>query len=205
MSQTDLRFDMGEAVRDGIVNSQNSYERLSGGEWAWMAPEYWITTEVARRLGEVDPEQFNVTLESKVRDVLGFAGGIRRGRPSYASRIGGRFDAVVWNGEGFSVGIVEIKRQTSIESVRWDALRIAEVLKMRGEESTILFGVIGYYFSSRPVKNCSADSNVANRIDTLTDSVREWVGGDTPVKVWKEKRNAAGSDDSWGACSICIG
>lgn len=205
MSQTDPKWVMAKAVRDGIVNSQNAYERLSGGEWAWMAPEYWITTEVARRLGDVDPDRFNVTIESKVRDVLGLAGGIRQGRPSFASRIDGRFDAVVWNEEGCPIGVVEVKRQTSVESVRWDALRISEVLKMRAETSTISFGVIGYYFSSRPVANRSADENVADRIEKLTESVRDWVGDDIPTKVWIERANADDSGDVWGACSICIG
>ncbi|WP_155986655.1 hypothetical protein [Thioalkalivibrio sp. ALE23] len=205
INKKDSKNDIAKAVCGGIAESQKAYERLSGGEWAWMAPEYWMTTEVARQLGSVDPDRFNVTLESGVRDILEAGGGIRRGRPAYASRIDGRFDAVVWDEHGYPIGVVEVKRQTPVDNVREDVLRIAEVLKMRAETSTISFGVIGYYFSSRPVVSRSAEINVADRLNKLQASVRDWVGENMPTRVWVERSNADDSGDVWGACSICIG
>lgn len=69
-----------DAVVLGISNAQYDYEKLSGGDWVWMAAEYWITTYVAKEIGKI-PGAKLVTIESSAKQTMKDAGG---SRPPYS-------------------------------------------------------------------------------------------------------------------------
>nr|VFJ95593.1 MAG: hypothetical protein BECKLFY1418B_GA0070995_107119 [Candidatus Kentron sp. LFY] len=67
------------AISKGFGEAQRQYEEWSGGDWLWRAPEYSITTMVAKNIFELEGVKY-ITLENGSRDVLDAAGARGRGR-----------------------------------------------------------------------------------------------------------------------------
>lgn len=59
----------------GIARAQDDYETWTGGSWLWEAPEYLVTSYIAREIATVEGYTYYLTLESGVKDALDFAGG----------------------------------------------------------------------------------------------------------------------------------
>ncbi|WP_421705334.1 hypothetical protein [Alloalcanivorax xenomutans] len=192
-----------DAVVLGISNAQYDYEKLSGGDWVWMAAEYWITTYVAKEIEKI-PGKKLVTIESSVKKTIKDAGGSRVGRPAGAARLGGRFDLVLWYASGYPRAVIEIKSQSSIDAVLKDVDRIQSVLKRRSSLSTLKFGIIGYYFSSRPLKTKSGKEKVTSQIEALIREVKGRVYTGTKVVPTISSIQVEESGDAWAACAILI-
>lgn len=60
---------------EGIASAQNEYFEMSGGDWVYWAPEYFITTTIARCLHQAKGSKY-VTIENGAYDALDYAGAI---------------------------------------------------------------------------------------------------------------------------------
>ena len=60
----------------GIAKAQRDYETWSGDLWLWEAPEYMLTTYIAKELWTIPGSKY-LTLEPNVRRAFG---GCRRNR-----------------------------------------------------------------------------------------------------------------------------
>ncbi|MGO9007189.1 MAG: hypothetical protein ACLQIQ_18190 [Beijerinckiaceae bacterium] len=121
--------DIVAASLKGIVAAQNAYEAWSG-EWLWRAPEYLSTVYVAREIGKLSA---GITLENSARSAIKDAGAKGRGKLHSHIRDKGRFDLLLWWGNGTPRAPIEVKCQVlSIYKIRRDIKRIVAVLKKQG-------------------------------------------------------------------------
>ena len=68
-----------DATLSGIKKSQQQYEKWSGGDWLWSAPEYLITVNVANKIAEIGGPQY-ITLENGSKAMIASAGARGKGR-----------------------------------------------------------------------------------------------------------------------------
>ena len=190
----------------GVIKAQKHYEYWSGGCWLWEAPEYLVTTYIARQISRIEDADYYVTVEHKVRDAIEDAGGLGRGRPPHALRLDGRFDILLWNGEKPSA-VTEVKNQVfSSSQLRSDVARICAVLDPRRAEG-IQGGLLAFYTS----KYLNGDENgvkrfVADRLDRIEAETRQFVEetGRTWV-VGKRSKVKRVEDSAWAAAVFHIG
>ena len=54
----------------GIISAQEQYRSWSGGCWLWEAPEYSVTTCIAKQKSTLDVRNLYLTLENNVRQAM---------------------------------------------------------------------------------------------------------------------------------------
>ncbi|MDE0056992.1 MAG: hypothetical protein OXI22_21940 [Defluviicoccus sp.] len=128
-------------VLKGIAKAQRDYQRWSG-YWLRDAPEYFLTTYIAREIASYGQQGYSVTLEDGVRGALDEAGGMGRGRPRDDLRPDGKFDILLWWANGTPRTVIEVKRQASrFRTIQRDVARICSVLD---QAETIRNGLVAY-------------------------------------------------------------
>ena len=68
-------FEIVENTLHGIEKAQEDYERWSGGYWLYQAPEYLMTTYVAKELAKHKEHSYYITLEHSTADAVAEVGG----------------------------------------------------------------------------------------------------------------------------------
>lgn len=194
-----------DAALKGIIEAQNQYEDWSGGCWLWEAPEYFVTTSIARQMTKFRPSSLYWTLENNVRQAIDESGGLPRGRPPLALRIDGRFDILLWEGEIPRVAI-EVKNQVnSYGGILADVERICAVLdKQRGK--SIKDGIVCFYTSRyKEDDRQGARSSVKHRLATTEEKAGQYVEmmGMT-LKQFKRSRVECVEDSAWAAAVFHI-
>ena len=167
----DLMDDIANKTLAGISKAQKEYEDWTGGYWLWEAPEYMVTTYIARQISTID-RTFYLTLENKVRDGLKDAGG-GKGRPRKDLRFNGKFDILLWWANGTPRAIIEVKNQvTGFSKIKDDVSRISAALT---NQNTIRCGFIAYFTSCGGTDGPSAKNNVITRVNGVASKVKETV------------------------------
>lgn len=190
-----------KAVLTGIETAQNAYAAMSGGEWVWTASEYVLTTYVAQEIARLPGSKY-VTVESNGLRSLEDAGARPRGPKPTKARLRGRFDLLVWWASEFPRGVIELKNQLTGPSVWYaDIERIAAVLRMDSERSSLQFGMFGYYFSSIDGRRLSAKERVERKIARVSDFVREGIGNELTVRPVNSDIHQDG-DSAWAAACL---
>ena len=141
----------------GIVKAQEDYEAWSGGVcWLWEAPEYMLTTYIAKEIWTIPGSKYLI-LEPSVRYTVGEAGGFGRGRLYNGTRPDGRSDITLWWGSGtpWAGGtpraVIEVKNQIStVKEIKRDINRIKSMLKNR--DNSLQFGLIAFYTNRKDRK-----------------------------------------------------
>ena len=138
------------SIHKGIERAHTNYEKASGGDWLWRAPEYYSTTyvfdEIAKNLyGET------LRLEMKPIEVLEHSGGIGKGTLSKRMQRG-RIDIVLNYSTPINEpkprGIIELKKQAySIEQISSDLKRIREALIRGKGGNSLQFGTCSFFLS----------------------------------------------------------
>ena len=194
-----------KATLKGIISSQEQYESWSGGCWLWEAPEYLITTCIAKRLSTLDVPNLYITLENNVRQAMEHAGGLTRGRPPHTLRLDGKFDILLWEGDTPRV-VIEVKnRINSYAELLNDVDRICAVLRKQQGES-IRNGLVAFYTS----KYKEGDEEgvvdfVKNRLDRIEGNVRKYVEEmDMTLKSFKRSTVRRENDSAWAAAVLHI-
>ena len=167
-------------IFNGIDRARIDYEKWSG----WLvghAPEYLLTTYIAKSIaGKEAGSEFWVTLENNVKETIDFAGSLKRGKPSKALRLQGKFDIVLWNKHKDKPrAIIEVKTRAwdySSQGVRADIERICAILKQtRG----ISYGVLALYirgFESSRKSGIEKVETKGNNIATRASEQAESMG-----------------------------
>lgn len=155
----------------GISEAQKHYDYWTGGYSLWQAPEYMVTTYIARHISAINGRPFYLTLENDVEAGINEAGGLGRGRLRKDLRPG-RFDILVWCENGKPRAIIEVKnRVTGFSNIEADVSRICATLS---RSNTIRCGFIAYYTSHpKPKgKHKSAKDRVIERVDEVASKVK---------------------------------
>ena len=168
----DLMDDVANKTLAGISKAQKEYEDWTGGYWLWEAPEYMVTTYIARQISTISDKAFYLTLENNVRDGIRDAGGAS-GRPRKALRFNGKFDILLWWANGTPRAIIEVKNQVpGFSKIKHDVSRISAALS---QESTIRCGFIAYYTSLTDDERNPAKNRVETRVDGVASAVKEFA------------------------------
>ena len=189
----------------GVIKAQEHYECWSGGCWLWEAPEYLVTTYIARQISTIEDTDYYVTVEHKVRDAIDDAGGLGRGRPPHALRLDGRFDILLWDGEKPS-SVVEVKNQVSSSfQLRSDVARVCAVLDPRRAEE-IQDGLLVFYTSKYLKGNeKGVKCFVADRLDRIEAETRQLV--EETGRTWEAAKRSKVKrleDSAWAAAVFHI-
>ena len=164
---------------DGIKTAHTEYCRWSGGNWIVDAPEYFITTAIARKIACIRDYQLWVTMEHGIRDTLREAGGLKRGRPSSRHQLSGRFDIVVWRKNNQPRCAIEVKnRVTGFPQLQSDIERLSEGLL---QKNTFQCGLVAFCCGAWTRQNSDgsgeATTILKERIDKIYRDTHEFLEG----------------------------
>lgn len=161
----------------GISKAHKAYEAWST-LWLWEAPEYMITTYIAK---EIAPHSPYVTLEQNAGESAEAGGGVGKGNVGERMRRKlqrGRFDITVWNRNDTPSVIIEVKNQPKwFSQISGDVDNICRVLK--GKNNSFQYGLIAYYLGLVETDAESAEER--------TSRIVEEIRGDADAHI-KRKR-----------------
>ena len=185
---------------EGIARAQHDYKTLSGGYWLWMAPEYFVTSCIAREIRTVGCHTYYLTLESGVRDTT-YAGGRRSGKPPSALRLNGKFDIVLWWGNDHPRAVIEVKKQVhGFSAIRSDVARVCTILSQPRPPSSFQCGLVVFYASKylegRPNE---VESWLNDRLERMRSSTQEFVGRKGLKLHWRARPMEREEDSAWTA------
>ena len=167
-----------ELVQAMICSGEKAVENfsfISGGEWFDEAPEYFLTTHIARSVG--NQGNTYALLEVPVGQTRKKAGASRRGRAAQHERRNGRFDLVFYSADGSPRVPVEIKSpvwSATKQKIYPDIDRLSSAL-IANNDSTFQFGVFLFYASvSKPERK---HDNASQRMRKLLERFKDTAIG----------------------------
>ena len=197
------RDEVIEKTLSGIVKAQQDYEAWSGGRWLWKAPEYMLTTYIAREICTIEGSYY-LTLESNVKETVENAGGTGRGGLHEAVRPSGRFDITLYWGNRYPRAVIEVKNQVAIAGdIKEDIIRVQTLL--RNKKNKFQFGLIAFYTSRRKKRGDSggARAKIEERLENIECGTRDILREgyrlsrhDIPIK--------GDDDDAWVASVLRV-
>lgn len=166
--------DIANKTLAGISKAQKDYETWTSGYWLCDAPEYMVTTYIARQISTIN-RTFYLTLENNV------GGGIKdaRRRPGKVTlredlRPDGKFDILLWWAYDKPSAIIEVKKKVFyFSNIKDDVDRICGTLKI--PNTSIRCGFIAYYMSLPDGKRELARNRVQTRVDRVKEKVKAAV------------------------------
>lgn len=174
------------AIHNGIKSAWNDHYSWSGGLWLKSAPEYLLTTYIAKSLGELNGPKF-ITLEENPDEILTLAGGRGRGRLAKDIRSDGSMDILLWWGNDTPRAIIEVKKDVySFSKLQEDVKRIKGILI---KESTFQFGVIAIYTDIKDNTRKNAKDLMSDRLETLRKAVSRYDGEIVPGEISFDEKN----------------
>ncbi len=190
------------AILNGFIEAQNNYEKWSGGFWLWQAPEYLISTSVAKCIFELDGAKY-ITLENGSTAALQDAGAKGKGRLPKAIREKGKVDILLWWGNDTPRAIIELKNQIySTFQYRKDIERIGKFLKMNNNISSLQFGAFAFYESASTGLRKTAKEKVSDRINNIFKRSKNILGSDFHVSKYTTEICEELKDNAW--CASCF-
>ena len=172
------RLAVVDVCLDGVASAQNEYCNMSGGDWVCWAPEYFITTTIARCLHQAKGSKY-VTIENGAYDALDYAGAVGKGRLHGDIRSNGRFDLLLWWAKGDPRAVIEVKNRVFNKTqYQSDLKRITGVLKRKKSQSSIEFGAFAFYTAADDSSSKRSHEILEQRIETIKNNAQEIVGDD---------------------------
>ena len=193
-------------ILSGINKAHKDYEEWSGGDWLWNAPEYLLTTYIARSIADIDCTKY-ITLENSASDAIKDAGAFTRGRLSHKARPNGRIDILLWWGAKCSPrAVIEVKHNVySYAQLRHDVDRIENILVKNQANSSLQFGALAFYIVSEDSKQ-SPMKTASKRIRTILDNIEEAAKDDLSesfqVKLFTKLHEE--EDSAWTAACLML-
>ena len=190
----------------GIAEAHRDYHSWTDGRWLWEAPEYLLTTYIAKKISSITDEGFLLTLENNVSSAIQDAGGLSRGRPQAALRPKGRYDILLWWANGTPRAVIEVKNQISgFAAIQSDAEKICAVLSL---ENTFRTGLVAFYTSNRDSK-CGAQQariSMKRRLEDIERSARAFVRERQMTTRFHSRRITVDDDvdSAWVAAALQI-
>ena len=187
-----------EATLDGIDESMKVYQKWSGGEWLWNAPEYLITVKIAENIANLNGNKY-ITLEDNVDYILDVSNAKDKGQVSDLARTNGRSDIVLWWAGGTPRAIIEVKNAVfRLDKIAQDIDRIQEVLKSKKLDTSLQFGLIAFYID-RGYKNGNAKENIQKRIYKIHSEIKEIYPDLSCELAFREKDIINNNNDAWSS------
>lgn len=165
----------------GIGNAKNLYNNWSGGCDLRDAPEYMLTTAIAKSIARTaSRENCNdlfLTLESNIRNTMGNTDADNDEVIGVFSAQE-RFDIALWE-QWTPIGMIEVKNNPlGFGTVEDDLERICEIL---GSNNSFRFGMIGYYRMIPNGHNKPARDRLIRRMNSIDNGVRQFVNDSDPT------------------------
>ncbi len=187
---------------NGVVKAQRAYEKWSGGEWLWCAPEYFSTVFVAQEISKLDGSKY-VTIEHGANAAIEDAGARGRGKLHLKIRANGRFDILLWWADETPRAPIEVKCQVAgIEKIKADLLRIGKVAHLNKQDSSFQFGMVVFYTSCKNAKGFTAKEILSRRLAKINSGCKELLPSCT-VKMSSSKIYTD-DDSAWVASAIVL-
>ncbi|MEA1880285.1 MAG: hypothetical protein U9N11_06555 [Campylobacterota bacterium] len=187
-----------ESTLDGIDESMEIYQKWSGGEWLWNAPEYLITVKIAENIAKINGSKY-ITLEDNVDYILDVSNAKNKGQVSDLARANGRSDIVLWWAGGTPRAIIEVKNAVfGLDKISQDIDRIQEVLKSEQLDTSLQFGLIAFYID-RGYKTGNAKENVQKRIYKIFNEIKEQYPDMFCKLDFRKKEIIKDDNDAWAS------
>ena len=187
---------------NGIVIAHRAYEKWSGGEWLWCAPEYFSTVFVAQEISKLDGSKY-VTVEHGANAAIKDAGARGRGKLHHKIRANGFFDILLWWADETPRAPIEVKCQVKrIEKIKADLQRIGNVINRSKQDSSFQFGMVVFYSSCKDDKVFTAKEILSKRLVNISEGCKQLVPKCT-VKMSSSKIYTDG-DSAWVASAIVL-
>ena len=163
---------------DGIRQAETDYHKWSNEKNLFDAPEYFITTWIARKIRGLRNYELWVTMEHGIKDTVQQANALRRGRPRARLQLNGRYDIVIWRKNNTPRCVVEVKHRVTgyTEKVQSDVSRICEALSK--EKNKLQCGILAFYtwtwtreYKSR--SNIRAIHVLEERVTSILKDIKE--------------------------------
>ena len=186
--------DIVQKTLAGISEAQKTYDYWTGGRWLWEAPEYMVTTYIAKHIAVIEDKTFYLTLEHKVRGAIIKAGGLPPGKPPDVLRLKGKFDILVWwaNEKEKPRAVIEVKKQVKrFSDIEADVSRICAILNI--PDTSFRCGFIAYYTSKYDYRGLVKE-RVIERVDKVAKDVKLFANKDG--KKFKRYSGKVKGDDS---------
>lgn len=194
--------EIAKGALKGIVKAQKEYEKWSGGEWLWCAPEYFSTIFVAQEIAKLEGSKY-VTVENGARSAIDDAGAMGRGRLHSKIRANGRFDILLWWADETPRAPIEVKCQVAgIDKIKADLQRIEKVLHRNKADSSFQFGMVVFYTSCKKGNGFSAKDILAKRIENIKNDCGHLIQSCTVQMI--SPKIYGDSDSAWAASAIIL-
>ena len=197
---------VGGKIIDGIHQAANDYPVWSNGEDLLYAPEYMLSTSIARKIRGIKKHNLWVTLEHSIRDTIREARGMKQGRPSKRLQLGGRYDIVIWRKNNSPRCVIEVKhRVTGYNSlIKSDVERICTA--MLNPSIKLQSGFLAFYTASWGKHYKNGDTKPAlNVLEERTATLFEEIKEDpvtNKLKVSQISRGLSKEDDFASAAVV---
>lgn len=199
-----LKRDITNAVIAGIEDADVEFRHFCGKSLK-LAPEYFVTVSVARRIRAAS-ERFKVDLEHSVDAALKGAGSSKPGVRALSERRNGRFDILVTEGEK-KLCVVEIKNPTCWEKTIHDMDRLRTTLLHATWGSSIRLGVIAFPLHCTKGKRSDASTLLDAALDHAKKKVfvdGEYFSFDTKPLMGKASPHTNPNEDSSRAVGLVV-
>lgn len=196
--------DIIDGILAGIRKAHSDYQKWSDGEWLDCAPEYLMTTYIARSVFALPGPKY-LTLESNVGRAMKDAGHTCRGRLPSRLRATGRVDIQLWWGHGSRPrAVIEVKRWVgSFSGCDDDVSRIARMISKKATGSSYQFGVVAFYISFDDGVRKLASDMIENRLKTILSGARESVSSLAEVELERLQTRTDG-EGAWSAACLVL-
>lgn len=190
-----------QACLDGIENAQAAYNEMSGS-WVCWAPEYLITTEIARSLAAQEGSKY-ITLENGTYDALDAANATGRGKFHPSIRIAGRVDIVLRWANYTPRAVIEVNNNVRSTSIcTRDITRIKTMLARKRDQSSLKFGIFAFYTDCRASDLAEADQRIRNRLKTIETKTKGLLG--SGFKAIVKNNEIKPPVDGWAWAAACV-
>ena len=192
------------SILNGFVEAQKTYELMSGGFWLWQAPEYFITSTVAKNIFNLEGSKF-ITLEHGSSNAIENAGAKGRGRLSRDIREKGKIDILLWWANDTPRAIIELKNQIySKGQYDKDIKRIKSFLERKNSKSTLQFGVFAFYESASTGAQKTAKEKIKARISNIYTNAQSILGTNYQTSLITTDLYEELTDNAWQAACILV-
>lgn len=191
------------ACIEGITNAQNQYVSMSGGDWVYWAPEYFITSSIAQSLHNASGKKY-ITIENGAYDALYYAGAVGQGRLHRDIRPSGRFDLLLWWAKGHPRAVIEVKNRVFNKSqYESDLKRIAAVISRKKDSSTMEFGVFAFYSATKNSSSKCSHDILEQRKKIIKNNAKKIIGDQFKVTLHTSE-TIVDDEHAWLAGCILI-
>jgi hypothetical protein len=194
--------DVIAALLKGVVEAHKAYEAWSD-EWLWQAPEYFTTVFIARELGKLKSAKY-VTLENSAKAAIEDARARGRGRLHSELRAKGRFDILLWWGNGTPRAPIEVKSQVlNIGKISSDVKRISQAVTRKKSDSSIAFGAVVFYSSCNKDGTFAASERLQKSLDNILRDAKKLVADACHISMKSSQINEV-ADSAWVAAALIL-